>query len=304
MIIIRVMGGLGNQLQQYALYKKFESLGAEVRLDVSWFTDAGVQERAFAGRELELRYFDGLEMKIASPDEVKSVLGRRYEEPESLAEKIKRKLRPAGSAVFIESQMYHPEIFKWRQKYLTGYWACERYYADILAQIRGQIRFPVSSDKRNQETAALVQKTESVSLHVRRGDYLDPENIKVFGNICTDAYYEKAVSYVLERFPKAVFYIFSDDADYVREKYKGDRYRIVDWNQGKDSFYDMMLMSLCRHNICANSTFSFWGARLNPGRDKLMIRPSIHRNNQICEPEKMKNLWTGWTLISPQGILI
>ena len=100
------------------------------------------------------------------------------------------------------------------------------------------------------------------------------------------------------------FFLFSDDIPYVREQYQGEQYQIIDWNQGRDSFYDMMLMSRCRHNICANSTFSFWGARLNPHRDKIMIRPSIHKNTQTCVPEQMKELWKGWVLITPQGKLV
>ena len=73
---------------------------------------------------------------------------------------------------------------------------------------------------------------------------------------------------------------------------------------GADSFFDIQLMSKCAHNICANSTFSFWGARLNAGRDKICIRPSIHKNTQKCIPEEMKELWKGWTLITPQGVIL
>lgn len=304
MIIVRVMGGLGNQLQQYALYKKFESMGKEARLDVSWFFDAAVQESTLTRRELELSYFDKLIMRIATKEEIESVLGRQYTEPEKFMKKVAGKLFPSTNPVFTESEMYHPEILKWNQKYLVGYWACESYYADILGQIREEIHFPDSPDERNREILNRMQETESVSLHIRRGDYLNPENEKLFGNICTDLYYASAVAAILERYPNAQFYVFSDDTDYVREKYRGDRYRIIDWNHGKDSFYDMMLMSCCKHNICANSTFSFWGARLNGNRDKIMIRPSIHKNSQTCEPEKMRELWAGWTLITPQGSLI
>lgn len=304
MIIVRVMGGLGNQLQQYALYKKFESMEKEARLDVSWFFDAAVQESTLTRRELELSYFDKLIMRIATKEEIESVLGRQYTEPEKFMKKVAGKLFPSTNPVFTESEMYHPEILKWNQKYLVGYWACESYYADILGQIREEIHFPDSPDERNREILNRMQETESVSLHIRRGDYLNPENEKLFGNICTDLYYESAVAVILERYPNAQFYVFSDDTDYVREKYRGDRYRIIDWNHGKDSFYDMMLMSCCKHNICANSTFSFWGARLNGNPDKIMIRPSIHKNSQTCEPEKMRELWAGWTLITPQGSLI
>lgn len=303
MIIIRVMGGLGNQLQQYALYRKMETLGREAGLDFSWF-EKGVQENMQAPRELELNRLEGLFLRAVSPGEVQALLGRRYEERESVFEKAKRKLNPSLARVFEETDMYHPEILQWRDKYLVGYWACEAYYADILDRLRGEIRFPDSADPRNRETMAQMENCESVSMHIRRGDYLDAANLEMFGNICTQDYYDSAVKYVKERYPEAVFYLFSDDSAYVREKYQGPEYRVVDWNKEENSCYDMMLMSHCRHNICANSTFSFWGARLNGHAGKIMIRPSIHKNTQVCVPERMKQLWAGWTLISPEGVCI
>ena len=139
----------------------------------------------------------------------------------------------------------------------------------------------------------------AVSIHIRRGDYLaTPE---VYGGICTDAYYDAAIRFIRERYPAARFFFFSDDTAYVREHYADGEDEVIDWNVGRNSFYDMMLMSCCRHNICANSTFSFWGARLNDNKTKCMIRPSIHKNTQKCVPEQMKELWQGWTLITPQG---
>lgn len=303
MIIIRVMGGLGNQLQQYALYRKIESLGQEAGLDLSWF-EKRVQENMQAPRELELNRLEGLSMRTVSPEEVRALLGRRYEDRESVFEKVKRKINPSLVRVFEETDMYHPEILRWRDKYLVGYWACEAYYADILDRLRKEIRFPESTDSRNKETAAQMEHNESVSLHIRRGDYLDPVNAEMFGNICTESYYESAVNYVKKRYPEAVFYVFSDDPAYARERYQGSEYRIVDWNKEENSYYDMMLMSRCRHNICANSTFSFWGARLNGHAEKIMIRPSLHKNTQVCPPERMKQLWAGWTLISPEGVCI
>lgn len=303
MIIIRVMGGLGNQLQQYALYRKMEMFGREAGLDLSWF-EKEVQDNMQAPRKLELRRLEGLPMRTVGEEQVRALLGRRYEDKEGVFEKVKRKMNPALARIFEETDMYHPEIFDWHSKYLVGYWACEAYYADILDRIREEIRFPESFDPRNRETAEEMAQCESVSIHIRRGDYLDAANAGMFGNICTPAYYESAVRYMKERFPKAVFYVFSDDSEYVRETYRGPEYRIVDWNKKDNSYYDMELMSHCKHNICANSTFSFWGARLNGHADRIMIRPSIHKNTQVCVPERMKQLWAGWTLISPDGVYI
>lgn len=300
MIIVRLMGGLGNQLQQYALYRKYEMIGKEARLDTSWFS-ARIQEKMQAPRPLELDRLENLSVKKALPEEVRALLGRQYEEKEGVLEKIRRKINPAFVPVFEETDMYHPEIFGWDRKYLVGYWACEAYYADILETLRSEIRFPASNNPQNTAALEEMEQTDSVSIHIRRGDYLDAANIEMFGNICTESYYDSAVRYLKEKVSNPVFYIFSDDSDYVRSKYQGKEYRIVDWNKGDDSLFDMMLMSRCRHNICANSTFSFWGARLNSHADKIMVRPSIHKNTQVYVPGRMKKLWAGWTLISPAG---
>ena len=305
MLIVRAMGGLGNQLQQYALCRKLEAIGREVRLDTSWFDDQAVQAGLAAERELELRFLDPLPYRTASEDEIRGVLGRLWEEPEHMAHRIGRKLHLTAERFFEEKDMYHEEIYEMDNRYLVGYWACEKYYADILDILREEISFPRSGNadtqRRNDEAVRQMEAEESVSVHIRRGDYLDDINRGLFGGICTEAYYEKAIACLRERFPAAVFYLFSDDTAYVRERYRGAEYRIVDWNKGRESCYDMMLMSRCKHNICANSTFSFWGARLNARKDKIMIRPSVHKNTQICVPERMKDLWRGWILITPQG---
>lgn len=303
MIIIRVMGGLGNQLQQYALYRKFQSLGTVAKLDLSWFSPDS-QTRMSAPRQLALSDFAGLPMETACETEVRALLGRTYEEKAGLVEKLRRRIAPGTPPLFEESEMYHEEIFSFRDKYLVGYFACEAYYADILGMLRKEIRFPESEDERNRETMEKMAEQTSVSIHVRRGDYLDAVNVSMFGGICTDEYYDSAVRYMKERYPGAVFYVFSDDADYVRARYHGSEFCVVDWNRGKDSFYDMQLMSCCQHNICANSTFSFWGARLNGHSGKCMIRPSIHKNTQICAPEQMQRLWQEWTLITPGGEVV
>lgn len=295
MIIIEVAGGLGNQLQQYALYRKFLSLGRDARLDVSWF-EAENQGKMLARRELELQLFDGLSYSVCTPKEKAALVGGT-----GLAGKLKRKLLPSTIHCFHESQMYHPELLGYEHMYLQGYFACEKYYRDILPELRDEIRFPVSDNSRNEQIASEMRNCESVSVHIRRGDYLNPENERMFGNICTDAYYSKALELLKEEVPGAHFYLFSDDVSYISEKYHGNEYTVVDINRGRDSFFDMWLMSNCRHNICANSTFSFWGARLNHNEKKIIIRPTIHKSTQVFDRGEMRELWQGWRFISPEG---
>lgn len=305
MIIVKAMGGLGNQLQQYALYKKLESMGKDVRLDVSWFEKPKTQDEILMKRTLELEYLEGISYLRAEPEEIRAVLGRLPEEREPIKDRLKRKLTRSADKLFVESDMYHEQIFEFDDKYLEGYWACEKYYAEILPELRKEISFPATADERfrakNEAAVRLMEETASVSVHIRRGDYLTPENRAIFGSICTKDYYKAALESIKERIPGAKFFFFSDDTAYVRENYNEEGYEIIDWNNDENSLYDMMLMSRCKHNICANSTFSFWGARLNPNPDKIMIRPSIHKNTQVCVPEKMKELWRGWLLITPQG---
>lgn len=298
MIIIQVAGGLGNQLQQYALYRKFVRLGKEARLDLSWFLDTATQEKVLAKRELELTHFDRLIYESCTADEKAALIGN-----DNLSGKLRRKLLPFTVHHFEESKMYHPEILNFEDMYLSGYFACEKYYADILYDLREKIQFPKSDNPLNLMMAEKMQSCESVSVHIRRGDYLDPENRAMFGNICTDAYYAKAMERIREEFPNAHFFLFSDDIRYLKENFAREDCTIVDINHDQESFYDIWLMSQCKHNICANSTFSFWGARLNSHEDKIMIRPTIHKNSQIFRKEEMEDLWPGWSFISPEGKL-
>lgn len=299
MIIIQVAGGLGNQMQQYAMYRKLLSLGKEAKLDISWFTQEERQDKVYAKRQLELAYFDNLPFESCTEAEKKALIGDG-----SLFSKIKGKLLPGTKKLFQETDMYHPEIFDFEDMYLCGYFACEKYYADILEELRADIKFPVSENPENLRLAKKMQEEESVSIHIRRGDYLDPENAAMFGGICTEGYYNGAIKEMKRLYPQAHFYIFSDDAGYARARYNSEEYTVVDVNHGKDSFYDIWLMSRCKHNICANSTFSFWGARLNGNANKVMIRPSIHKNSQTYEPVRMHDLWKNWVLIDKVGEIV
>lgn len=298
MIIIQVAGGLGNQLQQYALYRKFVRMGKEARLDLSWFDEVKQNngEAKVTSRNLEITCFDRLVYETCTREEKEKLTGS-----DGLLGKLRRKLLPSTIHWFHESKMYHPEILSFEDMYLSGYFACEKYYSDILYDLREKIQFPPSVNPLNLEMAQEMRECTSVSVHVRRGDYLNEENKAMFGNICTDAYYRKAMEIIKEEVPDAHFYLFSDDVSYVKEKYQGDEFTVVDFNHGKDSFYDMWLMSNCKHNICANSTFSFWGARLNGNEGKIMIRPTIHKNSQVFHKEEMEELWKGWQFVSPEG---
>ena len=298
MIIIQLAGGLGNQMQQYAMYQKFLSIGKKVKLDISWFEEADRQKNVYAKRELELNYFKKAEYEACTKEEREAMIGSG-----SLAGKIKGKLFPRARKIFRESEMYHPEIFDFEDKYLYGYFACEKYYADIMETLWKQFSFPEAAIRRTGRW----RKDAQWGIHqhpYQAGDYLDAENRAMFGNICTEEYYAGAIREMKRICPSAHFYVFSDDIPYAVEKYSGEEFTIVDTNKGKDSFYDIWLMSNCRHNICANSTFSFWGARLNQNKEKITMRPSIHKNTQKFEPERMRELWKGWVFLNNRGEVV
>lgn len=295
MIIIRVMGGLGNQLQQYALYQKFKSLGKEVRLDTSWFDDSS-QKGMAAPRKLELNYFRKADYLKADKKSIKKATGSR----------LLRKLHISKDRKFYETSMYHPEIFELEDGYLEGYWASNKYYADILPVIKEKLAFEEINDENNKIASVIdgnnTSNVHTCSVHIRRGDYLDPENTKMFGGIATEAYYDAAISLIRQSHPETEFFVFSDDYEYAVSRHGNDeKFHFIDVNHGENSRYDIYLMSRCSSHICANSTFSFWGARLSEGVSGICIRPTIHKNSQVFDLNEMNDLWSGWLFIDPKG---
>lgn len=300
MIIIRLMGGLGNQLQQYALYKKYVSMGVPAKIDLSWYEES-VQKKVLAPRHIELDKFTGVKYEVCSSDERKALTG-----PDGLSGKFYRKLKPSKIKKYVEHTKYDPELLNFKDMYLEGYFACEYYYADILDTLRKELILPTRRELNGLANSMAMEN--SVSIHLRRGDYFDEANRELFGSVCTEAYYEAAIEYVLEKISgPAKFYIFSDDLEYARSygaelarKYKTYT-QVVDVNTGDDSCYDIFLMSKCHHNICANSTFSFWGARLNKNSDKIMVSPTVQRSNQDFVPEDMHLWWKDWVFVDSRG---
>ena len=309
MLIVRIAGGLGNQMQQYSVYTKLKLLGKDVKLDLSWF-DPAVQKNMLAPREFELTTFPGADYEECTKEERELFLKRST--LQKIAGKAAKKLgmrEDSNPNVFNETKMYHPEVFELENKYICGYFACQKYYGDIMDLLQEKFAFPDHPDemlhKRNMTLAERMEGESSVSVHIRRGDYLDPPNAAILGNIATKEYYDCAMDYFLSKDADTHFYIFTSDHEYAREHYSDEsRYTIVDWNNGRNSVQDLMLMSHCKGNICANSTFSFWGARLNKRPDKVVIRTYKMRNNQEVTPQIMHDYWKGWILMDEKGSIV
>ena len=309
MLILKIAGGLGNQMQQYSVYTKLKKMGKDVKLDLSWF-DPGIQKNMLAPREFELTTFKNITFEECTKEERDFFLKRSA--LQKATGKVARKLglrSDENPNVFTETEMYHPEVFELEDKYITGYFACQKYYADIMPDMQEIFLFPDHPDeilhKRNMALAEKMDRENSVSVHIRRGDYLDPPNFAILGNIATQEYYDSAMEYFRSKESDTHFYIFTSDHEYAREHFSDEsRYTIVDWNTGKNSVQDLMLMSHCKGNICANSTFSFWGARLNKRPDKKVIRTYKMRNNQPVTPEIMHDYWKDWILMDEKGSII
>lgn len=295
MIIIHVMGGLGNQLYQYAMYEKLKSMGRKVKLDFHAYTEAAGEEREW--RKLELPRFGNLAYEVCTKEERTKLLDNSM----AFHDRIRRRLLGRRDKTLRDKGGYMAELFEKDNVYLYGFWACDRYYEDIMGELQRKLVFPQSANPKNHQCMAQMQQEQSVSMHIRRKDYLTVADGKRYMGICTDEYYQAAMQYIRAHVEKPVFYIFSDDSEYTRERYQGGDIRIVDWNEGDDSLFDMQLMSRCRHNICANSTFSFWGAGLNQNEEKIMIRPLYHDNYETATAEEMHENWKSWILIDAEG---
>ena len=179
---------------------------------------------------------------------------------------------------------YWPEIKNVpRDCYLVGYWQSEKYFRSAALGIRADFTFKSSLANRNAELAEQIGQANAVSLHVRRGDYAKNPKTNATHGLCSLDYYRAAIQYVSNRVEQPCFFIFSDDIAWVKDNLKIDfSCQYVDHNHGTKSYNDMHLMSLCQHHIIANSSFSWWGAWLNPSPEKIVIAPKkwfANKNN-------------------------
>ena len=158
---------------------------------------------------------------------------------------------------------------------LIGHFQSYKYFEEYRDSILKEFQFSTKMLSSKTKTIVTeIQKCNSVSLHVRRGDYLNGYYYETLGKVCGIDYYRRAVDFICNKLDNPYFFIFSDDPKYVSENLQIKNATYVDFNLGDDSWQDMYLMSLCNHNIIANSTFSWWGAWLNKNPQKIVVAPS------------------------------
>lgn len=271
MVISRIIGGLGNQMFQYAAGRALSlKRNTALALDITEFQGYALHQ----GFELSRVFSPSLQ--IASHGDVRKVLGWQGVPivRTLLARKLFASLR-AKQLILEPHFQYWPGFDGLNAScYLSGYWQSEKYFSDSIPQIRKDFTFRGLLNGQNLEHAAKIQTHNSVSLHVRRGDYVsNPKNSATY-HACSIEYYSRAVRYIAERVGKPTIFIFSDDIKWVEQNLKLDfPCEYITNNSGSDSYNDMRLMSMCRHHVIANSSFSWWGAWLNPSAEKIVIAP-------------------------------
>lgn len=175
-----------------------------------------------------------------------------------------------------ESILYYPETYsmKNRNAYYIGFFQSFRYFERCRNDILDAFSFSEEklSDK-SKKISLKMQECNSVALHIRRGDYLKPHFVAGFGACCNLDYYRRAIEYIYNHVDNPHFFLFSDDPDWVKNNLKIDGAVVIDFNVNTDSWQDLYLMTQCRHNVIANSSFSWWGAWLGTQEDKIIIAP-------------------------------
>ena len=298
MIIIRMTGGLGNQMFQYALYLKLCSMGREVKFD-------DITEYEIDNARPVMLWAFGLTYPRADQEEINKITDGFLK----LSHRIRRKLFGRKSLEYQEKNCnYDPQVLQRDPAYLTGYFQSEKYFMDVEEQVRRAFTFSEGIWKgqdeeirrKMQNFLGQIQGCESVSVHVRRGDYLEKEEI--YGGICTVAYYKSAIEYMQRKRKESRFFLFSNDPEWVREwvnaNYRGDnRFVIIEGTQEETGYLDLFLMSRCKNHIIANSSFSWWGAWLDENPRKRVIAPAKWANNQ----EFVDIYWEGMIKITAEG---
>lgn len=280
MFIVALEGGLGNQMFEYAFYLALKDIyaGEDIRADLSF-----INSKMHNGYELKKIF--GINLPVCRKcDIIKYSDYYPKHKPEgniiNFFLRVRRKLfgRKASCLLQPDATEFIEEYFKLDKRknyYLKGVWANEFYFDNIKEEIKEVFTFPPINDNENQKWCKLIQESNSVSVHFRGGDYY-----KTGFPVLDKEYYNKALEHIEENVRNASYFIFTDDEKHANEIFGGNnkRYHYINNNRGEMSYIDMQLMSLCQHNIVANSTFSFWGAYLNRNRGKIVTAPGTPVN--------------------------
>jgi hypothetical protein len=264
------MGGLGNQMFQYAAGRCLSHLHkAELKLDLSYLNKD--PQNKYTKREYKLDVFT-IKSDIATEQDLKSFLPL---DKGKIINTLMRKLPILFSKVVANESghKFMKEFYSFpKDVYLNGFWQSENYFEPVKDLIREEFSLKEQLNGENLELCNNIQNCNSVSLHVRRGDYVTSKESNTYHGTCSLEYYQHAIERIknLTKYPE--LFIFSDDIVWVKGNLKTDiPIHFIDKNNA--GHIDMHLMSLCKHNIIANSSFSWWGSWLNKNPNKIVIAP-------------------------------
>lgn len=259
MIIVKLKGGLGNQLFQYAFGRLIStSRNEELKLDKDILGAKGDTYRYYGLDKFNIQ---------ASVAEKKEVIAVKY--PLGVFSKVLRFIKGKILRVFYVG--YEPKLLKSKAKYFDGYFQSHKYLEPIRETLLTEITPKESIDNKYKDLILNIENNNSVSIHIRRGDYISDKNNKDYQTFGLE-YYKNAIGLIKKKVNNPKFFIFSDDIDWVKDNFKNEEFVFVSNSNTKD-YEELILMSKCKHNIIANSSFSFWGAWLNQNSEKIVISP-------------------------------
>lgn len=269
MIVIRLCGGLGNQLFQYAAGRRLAHVHrAELILDLSWYAHTPSSDTP---RAYELGRYP-IQARLATKAE--AVWCRLHQ-----GRYIRRlPFLPRRWRHCLEKRFdFNPSVLDLPDNtYLDGYWQSHHYFDEVADLIRAEFYPLASFGVQDNKVAALIADaaTGAVSLHVRRGDYVTHNAAAETHGLCSIDYYKAALARVASLVKEPQLFVFSDDPAWTRENLPlPNTATFIDHNGSDAAFQDLRLMSLCHHHITANSSFSWWGGWLNPRKDKIVVTP-------------------------------
>ena len=283
LITVKITGGLGNQLFQYAAGKSLAyDLNTDLYLDISHYSDFGLPEHV-------KYYLNNFNIKI---DGYTTSLSWKIKKKINEIKKQEEIIFSDYEEVYGTNSTYKSEIKNLKGNIcLDGYWGNEKYFGHNEKIIKDNLQLKKSPNKKNKKILKKMPSINSVALTVRRGDYLDPYFKAQFG-FCTLSYYKKAIDEIIKEVNDPIFYIFSDDPEWVKKNIKLSHptHYISHNYESKEYWEDIRLISSCKHFIMGNSTFSWWGSWLSENKSKIVIGPEPWLNSYTSK-DMMPKHW-------------
>lgn len=279
MIIVKLSGGLGNQLFQYSIGRHLSILKkTSLKFDISSFKNA---DRSFALNNFINNY------EIAGKLDLVKIFIRDFRNSYKYINYLSHINESYYKLPFYKEQLlsYDDNFSKCLENvYLMGYWQSEMYFKSIEDIIRKEIVLRPKIDYENEHILRMIEDTNSVCIHIRNGDYFYDSNIRKNIGVCPPDYYYEAINEICNVVKNPYFFVFSDNTGWAKQNVRIENPHVYVTNNLNKSHFDMYLMSKCKHFITANSSFSWWGAWLSTSKNKIVYSPTPWCKNTVYNP--------------------